>query len=152
MALHKLVRSNYSGKSSVSIKSENVHSFKEGYPWKEKNMTFTWLSSLYNPFKEKRNVIEFNLRNVSVKKLKETKRARIRLKALFLLKNIFCLQFSLITKTLIKKKKSFLKFSFFEGTPRPWIRKTNWKRTFEKLKKNWFDLNQKPSILSLQLY
>ena len=82
-------------------------------------MTFTWLSSLYNPFKEKRNVIEFNLRNVSAKKLKETKKVRIRLKALFLLKNIFCLQFSLIAKTLIKKKKKFLKFSFFEGTPRP---------------------------------
>ena len=22
------------------------------YPWNEKNTTFTWLSSLYNPFKE----------------------------------------------------------------------------------------------------
>ena len=22
------------------------------YPWREKNNTFTWLSSLYNPFKE----------------------------------------------------------------------------------------------------
>ena len=23
------------------------------YPWKEKNNTFTWLSSLYNPFKSR---------------------------------------------------------------------------------------------------
>ena len=30
MALHKLVRSNYGGKSPVSIKHENLHSFKEG--------------------------------------------------------------------------------------------------------------------------
>ena len=30
MALHKLVRRNYCGKSLVSIKYENLHSFKEG--------------------------------------------------------------------------------------------------------------------------
>ena len=30
MALRKLVRSNYGGKSPVSIKYENLHSFKEG--------------------------------------------------------------------------------------------------------------------------
>ena len=30
MALQKLVRSNYGGKSPVSIKHENLHSFKEG--------------------------------------------------------------------------------------------------------------------------
>ena len=30
MALRKLVRSNYSGKSLVSTKYENLHSFKEG--------------------------------------------------------------------------------------------------------------------------
>ena len=30
MALRKLVRSNYGGKSLVSIKQENLHSFKEG--------------------------------------------------------------------------------------------------------------------------
>ena len=30
MALRKLVRSNYGKKSSVSIKYENLHSFKEG--------------------------------------------------------------------------------------------------------------------------
>ena len=134
MALHKLVRSNYGGKSSASIKSENVHSFKEGYPWKEKNRTFTWLSSLYNPFKEKRNVVEFNLRNVSAKKLKETKRARIRLKALFLLKNIFCLQFSLITKTLIKKKKIIFKVFVFWRYSKTLNQK---KLTEKELLKNW---------------
>ena len=134
MALHKLVRSNYSGKSSVSIKSENVHSFKEGYPWKEKNRTFTWLSSLYNPFKEKRNVVEFNLRNVSAKKLKEAKRARIRLKALFLLKNIFCLQFSLIAKTLIKKKKIIFKVFVFWRYSKTLNQK---KLTEKELLKNW---------------
>ena len=60
MALHKLVRSNYGRKSPVSIKYENLHSFKEGrrgnsllsmYPWSKKNIMFTCLSSLYNPFK-----------------------------------------------------------------------------------------------------
>ena len=30
MALRKLVRSNHGGKSPVSIKQENLHSFKEG--------------------------------------------------------------------------------------------------------------------------
>ena len=30
MALQKLVRSNHGGKSPVSIKQENLHSFKEG--------------------------------------------------------------------------------------------------------------------------
>ena len=30
MALHKLVRKNYGGKSPVSIKYQNLHSFKEG--------------------------------------------------------------------------------------------------------------------------
>ena len=30
MALHKLVRRNYDGKLPVSIKYQNLHSFKEG--------------------------------------------------------------------------------------------------------------------------
>ena len=56
MALHKLERRNYGRKSPVSIKYQNLHSFKERliqseYPWNKKNNTFTWLSSLYNPFK-----------------------------------------------------------------------------------------------------
>ena len=57
MALHKLVRSNCGRKLLVSIKYQNLHSFKEEvillseYPWNETNITFTWLSSLCNPFK-----------------------------------------------------------------------------------------------------
>ena len=57
MALCKLERRKCGERSLVSIKYQNLHSFKEGfyslmseYPSNEKNNTFTWLSSLYNPF------------------------------------------------------------------------------------------------------
>ena len=56
MALRKLVRRNYGGKSPVSIKLRNLHSFKGGmiflseYPWSENNITITWFSFLYNSF------------------------------------------------------------------------------------------------------
>ena len=57
MALRKLESRYYGGKWPVSIKYENLHSFKEvlivlcqEYPWNEKINTFTWLISLYNPF------------------------------------------------------------------------------------------------------
>ena len=56
MTLHRLVRRNQGGKSLVSIKYQNLHPFKKRsdsliseYHWNE-NITFTWLSSLYNPF------------------------------------------------------------------------------------------------------
>ena len=61
MVLCKLERRSYGGKWPVSIKYQNFHSYKEAgrvdslmseYHWKEKNNTFTWLSSLYNPFKD----------------------------------------------------------------------------------------------------
>ena len=64
MALRKLVRRNYGGKFLVSIKYQNLYSFKEGvillsdYPWNEKNNTFAWLISLYNPF-NKPNALNF---------------------------------------------------------------------------------------------
>ena len=55
MALHNLVGRNNGGKSPVSVKYQNPHSFKEGmillcqkYPWNETNVAFTWLSFLYN--------------------------------------------------------------------------------------------------------
>ena len=46
------------------------------YPWNEKNNTFTWLSSLYNPFKRSRwirkNLYEIeNTKNLSKSKIKE---------------------------------------------------------------------------------
>ena len=41
-------------------------------------------------FKEKRNVIEFDLKNISVKKHKEKKLA-FRLKSIIFVKKIFCL-------------------------------------------------------------
>ena len=48
----------------------------------------------------------------------ETKRLVFRLKALFLLKTHFT--FTLVQQqNSDQEKKSFLKFSFFEGTPRP---------------------------------
>ena len=52
------------------------------------------------------------------KKHKEAKKACFRLKALFLLKNMFSFYFSSIAK-LIFLKKLILKFSFFEVTPIP---------------------------------
>ena len=51
------------------------------------------------------------------KNIKKPKRLALRLEALYSVKNIFCLYFSPIPK-LWSRKKSFLKFSFFEGTPR----------------------------------
>ena len=62
--------------------------------------------------KEKRNVVEFDLKNVSAKKHKERKQACI-LKALFLSKNIFCPYFSPIVK-LNNKKSQFLSFHFLK--------------------------------------
>ena len=56
MVLCKLERRNYGRKWPVSVKYQNLHSFKvdslmSEYPWNEKNNTFTWLSSFYNPSK-----------------------------------------------------------------------------------------------------
>ena len=62
MALRELERRNYGGKWPVSIKYQNLYSFKEGlillcekreekHPWNEKKNTFTLLTSLYNPVK-----------------------------------------------------------------------------------------------------
>ena len=55
--LQILVRRNYSKKLLVTIKFHTLHSFKirvdslmSGYPWNETNITFIWLSSLYNLF------------------------------------------------------------------------------------------------------
>ena len=52
------------------------------------------------------------------KNIKKHKRLVLRLEALYLVKNIFCLYFSPYQNS-DQEKKSFLKFSFFEGTPRP---------------------------------
>ena len=73
---------------------------------------------MWRHVKEKRNLIEFDLRNVSTKNHKETKRLVLHLEALYLLKTYFT--FSLVQyQNSDQEKKSFLKFSFFEGTPRP---------------------------------
>ena len=53
------------------------------------------------------------------KNIKKHKRLVLRLEALYLVKNIFYLYYSPITKLWPRKKKLFLKFSFFEGIPRP---------------------------------
>ena len=57
MMLHILIWRNYSKKLLVTIKFYTLHSFKirvdslkSRYPWNETNITFIWLSSLYNPF------------------------------------------------------------------------------------------------------
>ena len=68
--------------------------------------------------KEKRNVMESKLKNVSTKNRKKWKRLVSRLKALFLLKSTFYLYFGPEANS-DEEKESFLKFSFFEGTPRP---------------------------------
>ena len=60
----------------------------------------------------------FTWETLAKKNIKKQKELAVRLKALFLLKNIFCLFFSPISK-LQPQKMSFLKFLFFEGTPRP---------------------------------
>ena len=65
---------------------------------------------------EKRKVMEFDLRKVSAKK---QKRLVFCLKALFLLKKHILPLLYPNSNTLIKKKKSFSKFLFFEGAPRP---------------------------------
>ena len=72
--------------------------------------------------KEKQNVIEYALRNVSAKKHKQIKVCNS-LKGIIFVKKHILPFFSSIAK-LTKKKKSFLKFSFFEGTPRPKLKKT----------------------------
>ena len=59
--------------------------------------------------------IEFDLRNVTTKNHKQ-KGLVLRLEALYLLKTYFA--FSLVQyQNSDQEKKSFLKFSFFEGTP-----------------------------------
>ena len=56
MVLRKLERRIYGRKWPVSIKYQNLHSFKEGLILlcqsivEMRRITFTWLSSLYNPF------------------------------------------------------------------------------------------------------
>ena len=63
--------------------------------------------------------MEFNFRNVCAKKHKVRKKACISFKSIiFAKKHTLPLLYS-NSKTLTKKKKLFLKFSFFEGTPRP---------------------------------
>ena len=54
MALHELARRNYSGKSPVSIKYQNLHSFKEydvRVSLKRDEYHIYMVSSIYNPFK-----------------------------------------------------------------------------------------------------
>ena len=63
--------------------------------------------------KEKQNVIHFDLRNVSAKTHKETKKAFISFKSIFLLKNIFCLYFSPIANFWPRKKVIFKVFIFW---------------------------------------
>lgn len=63
MALSTLVRRSNSRKLLVSIQCHNLHYFKEGvillseYPWNVTNVTFTWLRSLYHPFKKILNLL-----------------------------------------------------------------------------------------------
>ena len=67
----------------------------------------------------KRNEIVLSLTwEISTKNHKETKKIVLRLEALYLLKTYFA--FSLVQyQNSDQEKKSFLKFSFFEGTPWP---------------------------------
>ena len=57
MVLRKLNRRSYGRKLLGSIKYQNLHTFKQGLILlcqsilETENNTFTWLSSLYNPFK-----------------------------------------------------------------------------------------------------
>ena len=61
MMLHKLEKENYGGKSLVSIKYQNLHTFKEALILlcqsilETRRITFTWFSSLYNLFKSQQN-------------------------------------------------------------------------------------------------
>ena len=68
--------------------------------------------------KEKRNVIEFDLKNVRAKKHKETKKACISFKSINFVKQHSAF-FLVKQQNSDQEKKSFLKFSCFEGTPRP---------------------------------
>ena len=63
--------------------------------------------------KEKWNVIEFDLKNVSVKKHKETKKGFISFKSIIFVKNMFCLSFSPIAKLWSRKKVTFEVFVFW---------------------------------------
>ena len=64
--------------------------------------------------KEKRNVIEFDLKNVSAKKHKETKKACILFKSIiFVKKHVLHLLMS-NSKTLTKKKSHFWRFRFLK--------------------------------------
>ena len=64
--------------------------------------------------KEKRNIMEFDLKNVSAKKHKETEKGCISLKSIiFAKKKIFCLDFSPIAKLWPRKKVIFKVFIFW---------------------------------------
>ena len=56
--------------------------------------------------------MEFDLKNVSAKKHKETKQACISFKSIIFVKNIFCLYFSPIVKLWPRKKVIFKVFIF----------------------------------------
>ena len=63
--------------------------------------------------KEKQDIIKFDLKNVSAKKYKETKKAWISCKSMiFLFKNIFCHYYSSIAKLWPGKKVTFKVFIF----------------------------------------
>ena len=71
MALRKLERWNYARKLLVSIKYQNLLTFKErlilscqSIPWNEMNNIFTWLSSHYNPFKSNAKLFTRNCTNL----------------------------------------------------------------------------------------
>ena len=67
---------------------------------------------MWRHVKEKRNFIKFDLRNVSEKNMKKHKRLVLRLEALYLVKDIFCLYFS-PTPKLWSRKKVFKVFVFW---------------------------------------
>ena len=69
MVLRIPVRRNYGWKSPVSIKCHNLHSFKGVIflcqrPWNGTDITFKWLSSLYNPFPSR---LKLNNRNTKTR-------------------------------------------------------------------------------------
>ena len=59
----------------------------------------------------------FDLRSVSAKNIDKPKKACISFKGIIFIKKHISFLLLSNCKTMIKKK--FLKFSFFEGTPRP---------------------------------
>ena len=64
--------------------------------------------------------MEFDLKNVSAKKHKETEKGCISLKSIIFAKKKIYFALTLVRQqNSDQEKKSFLKFSFFEGTPRP---------------------------------